>query len=307
MKYLLLLSTVLLAACSKPTQPAVQAPKRLYEAVDFQGHRGARGLAPENTLAAFITALDLGVTTLELDVVVSRDSQLIVSHEPWFNPEICSGQDGKSLSEDQKVGILSLTAQEIQAYDCGSRKHPRFPSQQNRPQYKPTLAEVVDSVHAFCRANNQPLPRWNIETKHTVEWEAERLVPDAATFARLLVHELDRMNITASTTIQSFSPATLQAAQRINQQLTLCLLVENTEGYKANIERLGFEPAVYSPYYELVTSELIDSCHQAGMQVIPWTVNELADMRRMLDLGVDGLISDYPNRFADLPEFQPTR
>ncbi len=303
MKHYTALLLVLLMACTRTTD----APQRLREKVDWQGHRGARGLAPENTLAAMFRALELGVTTLELDVVVSADSQLVLSHEPWFSPEICLDSAGKPFADSARLPIRQFTAAQIRAFDCGTRPHPRFPGQVLGRAYKPTLAEVVTAVRTRCQAEGWPEPYYNIETKHTPEWEAQGLVPSAELFTRILVGEINRLEIRSSSTLQSFNPATLQAAAQMNAGISLCLLVENTDGPEANLERLGFYPTHYSPYFELVDAELVSFCHAKGIQVVPWTVNEVADMRRLLSLGVDGLISDYPDRYTQLPEFEPYR
>lgn len=294
---------LLWAGCTRVPSPPSSA-SRLRTDIDWQGHRGARGLAPENTLAAFRVAVDLGVPTLELDLVVSRDSQLIVSHEPWFSPEICQTPSGAVLPEAPPVLIYSLTAAQIRTYDCGSLRHPRFPEQQNLFQYKPTLVEVVDSMRSYCRSKGIPEPNWNIETKHTHEWETQGWVPPADVFAQLVHREIDRLNLRKRATVQSFSPATLEALHRRDPAIACCLLVENTADLSANLSRLSFRPQIYSPYYPLVTPEMIVACHEQGIQVIPWTVNEISEMERLVRMGVDGLISDYPDRFAQLAEFK---
>ena len=142
--------------------PQYNTPKMPF---DWQGHRGARGLLPENTIPAFIKALELGVTTLELDLAVSKDSQLIVSHDPWLNPDICQNADNTRLSKEEAENrlIWRMTVDEIKKYDCGSLGNPRFLTQQRMRVFKPTLAEMVEAVTAYCKENNRPLPYFNTD------------------------------------------------------------------------------------------------------------------------------------------------
>ncbi len=269
---------------------------------DWQGHRGARGLAPENSVPGFLRALEFPqITTLELDLAVSKDGQLIVSHEPWFNPNICLQPDGNRIPSGEAEGLLlyRLTAAEIRAYDCGSLQHPRFPEQTPQPTYKPTLREVVEAVRAAYPTRTV---RWNIEIKSRPEWDGIR-TPPVDTFARLVVEEIEALGLQGTCTVQSFDPRALRAVRVLNSELTLALLVENLLSPARNIELLGFTPAIYSPYYALVKPSTLRFCRQKGMKLIPWTVNDTDAMLRLISIGVDGIITDYPNR---IPQQMPT-
>lgn len=286
---------LLLMACADD-----HASKRLNPTLDLQGHRGARGLLPENTIPGFIKALELGVTTLELDLVTSRDAKLVVSHEPWFNEDICRSDSTyfNRLIEEQ-VPFVQLDYQDIAAIDCGSLGNPRFEGQQAMQAYKPQLIDVVSAVNSHCREAEIPFPAYNIEMKTRPEWDNTHTLPPYE-FAQLLVARIQELGLEENVTIQSFDPRSLEAVHKLAPELPLVLLVENTDGLAANLARLSFKPHAYSPYYQLVSQELVQQCHEQGIRVVPWTVNELEDMRKLVALGVDGLISDYPDRLGAL-------
>ena len=264
---------------------------------DWQGHRGCRGLLPENSIPAFIKALDLGVTTLEMDLAVSADSQLIVSHEPWLNGDICLKSDGSVLKkgESEQLLLIKMTAADIKKCDCGSRGNPRFKEQKPTATYKPTFEEVVAEVKKYCTEKNRPLPYFNVEIKSQPEWDGVKTPPVFA-FAKRAVDEITRLGIKEKTYIQSFDPRALEAVKKIDKSVKLVFLVENVLGLKQNLKKLTFKPDVYSPFFKLLGKRTIDSCHKKGIKVIPWTVNEIADMQSMINLGVDGIITDYPDR-----------
>lgn len=258
---------------------------------DLQGHRGARGLAPENTLPSFLAALDHGVDTIELDVVVSQDGRLVVSHEPWFNRVICDIPDGLDTN------LYRLPYADIAKVDCGSLGHPRFPNQVAQPAFKPLLDEVIRRLESD-NADSTRNPLWyNIETKIQPGWD-DVFTPPADSFAVLLVKAIRDRGITDRSIVQSFDVRTLQAVRREAPEIQIALLVENFDGYEANVKRLGFKPDIYSPSYMLVDEDLRKLTELERVRLIPWTVNTLADMRRLLDLNVDGLITDYPDSAA---------
>lgn len=268
---------------------------------NWQGHRGCRGLLPENSIPAFIKALEFPeVVTLELDLAVTKDNQLIVSHEPWFNPNICRQPGGQPIAAADSVRFLihQMTVDEVQAFDCGSQGNPRFPGQQKMPTYKPTLREVVAEV---CARYPGRSVRWNMEIKSQPEWDGVRTPPIGA-FAQLVVQALHELRLTDNTTVQSFDVRALQAVRQIAPQQRLALLTENALSLEYNLNKLGFQPAVYSPYYLLVDQKLVRRCHSRGIQVIPWTVNDVPAMRRLIRLGVDGIITDYPDKIASVSQ-----
>lgn len=265
---------------------------------DVQGHRGARGLLPENTLPAFLKALELGVTTLEMDVVITRDDQVVVSHEPWMSGTFCSLPSGEPVpvAQEQQYNLYTMTWPEVQAFDCGRRGHPRFPRQQPMQVHKPLLREVIAAAEAWTQMHGRPPVQYNIETKSMPEGDG-LFHPVPALFSRLLYDVLADTGIRDRAIVQSFDVRTLQAMRQWDPSLRLALLVarEQNRGLTAHLDALGFTPTIYSPDYRLVDAALVEAVHQAGMHLIPWTVNTLEDMLHLKALGVDGLITDYPN------------
>ena len=318
-----LLATIVLAMTPAPSDPSSSDPlpsdplpsdpssqlvgsespspdtMRVPSGFDVQGHRGARGLRPENTIPAFRHALELGVPTLELDVVISADGEVVVSHEPWMSHVICRQPDGSPIAEtdERRHNLFEMTYDEIAAYDCGSTAHPRFPEQVNQPAVKPLLREVVKMAEAFVRANDRGPVFYNVETKIRPKWEGT-FVPGPERFADLVAEVLTETGVVRRSTIQSFDPRTLIVAHHREVPARLALLVSEggDRGMEQNLKMLPFTPDVYSPDYTLVDADLLDDAHDRGMLVIPWTVNDPSDMRRLVDLGVDGLITDYPDR-----------
>lgn len=267
--------------------------------IDWQGHRGARGILPENSIPSFLVALEYLVTTLELDVVVSKDNQIIVSHDPWMSAEICTKPDGVVVSREEQNSLLlyNMTYEEIQGYDCGSRGNTRFAEQKPMKVAKPSLKEVVLAVQAYVKEHNIDEPFYNIEIKNNPNWY-NSLTPDPETFARLLLEVIDELGIKNQMNIQSFDIQSLQAVHKLDSSVRMALLIENKDSFAVNLERLGFQPEIYSPYHELVTPELVAQVHKKGMKIIPWTVNTVERMQELLALGVDGIITDYPNYIA---------
>jgi glycerophosphoryl diester phosphodiesterase len=291
--FLLMFSIIsFLFSCAVNKNKPVQIPATF----DWQGHRGCRGLMPENSIPAFLKALEYpAVRTLELDLAVSRDGQLIVSHEPFFNPGICRKPGGDTLSrkEAEALPLYRLTAAEIRAYDCGSWGNTRFPQQQKQSVWKPTLREVVEAVRAKYPEKAATI-RWNIEIKSMPEWDGVA-TPPIADFCQLVQTELTALGISANCTVQSFDVRPLQILYPQAHDFQLALLVENTSGLEANLTRLGFTPDVYSPFYMFVNKKMVRQCRQKGMKLVPWTVNDVPAMKQLLRLGVDGIITDYPD------------
>ena len=271
------------------------SPKPLPE-FDWQGHRGARGLLPENTVPAFLKALELNVRTLEMDAAISQNGEVIISHEPWFSHEISTTPDGKVVTDEMEKNYLihQMTTEDVLAFDVGSRGNERFPEQKKMKIHKPTLAEVVKAVNQYCETNNLELPYYNIEIKSRPEWDVE-LAPIPAKFAKILLSEINSLGIHDKACIQSFDPRSLLAVNALDKKIMTAYLIENINPFEENMAKLDFMPTIYSPYFQLVTDTLVEQVHTKGMDLIPWTINKVEDMKRMKELGVDGIITDYPN------------
>jgi glycerophosphoryl diester phosphodiesterase len=258
---------------------------------DIQGHRGARGLYPENSIHGFIEALKLGVNTLELDVVITKDSQVVLSHEPWLNAAICAPLESENKMQ---YNIFKMTYTELQQYDCGSKGNPKFPTQQKIVSHKPLLKDVFEAVENYAHQNKLPLPYYNIETKSTPNGD-NVFHPEPEIFMELVYTVIKESNLLDRTIIQSFDTRTLIALKQMNCFLPQALLVFNGKGTKHNLKRLAYLPAIYSPNYLLVNKRSVKFCHQRGIKIIPWTVNDTKKMEKMKALGCDGLITDYPD------------
>jgi glycerophosphoryl diester phosphodiesterase len=263
--------------------------------IDLQGHRGARGLVPENTIASFMTAMDFGVTTLEMDVAINAQGQAVLSHEPWMSAEICRHPDGEDVEEEEQreLNLYRMSQTEIGAFDCGGRGNARFPRQQPQPAAKPTLREVLQAVAAKQRDGRAPV-RFNIEIKSTPDGDG-LFHPPPREFATILYDELRAAGILARATVQSFDARALEAIHAIDPDVSTAWLIGERGSWREKLAQLTFRPDIYSPYFELLDAESVRGLQAEGLQVIPWTVNDPGDMHRLLAWGVDGLITDYPD------------
>lgn len=261
---------------------------------DIQGHRGARGLLPENSTAGFLRAIDLGVTTLEMDVVVAGDSTVVVSHEPWMSETICSDSTGRAITHGRSHNIFRLSYEAVAQYDCGIRGHPDFPRQEKQPAVKPRLLDAIDAIEKYTTERGIEPVQYNIEIKSRTEWDGV-FTPAPPVFVQLVHDAVVATGIMDRVTVQSFDMRSLQAAHRTRAPWKLALLVASDTDLASLLARLGFTPEVYSPNFRLVDESTVRAAHTHGMRIVPWTVNELSDMARLKDIGVDGLITDYPD------------
>jgi len=259
---------------------------------ELQGHRGARGLSPENTLPAFKKALDFGVNTLELDVVISRDNQVVVSHEPWLNYEITSDTKGRAITKEAALAfnIYKNKYKTVKKYNVGAIGNPKFPEQEKLKTFKPLLAEVIK----YAESRNRAI-LYNIEIKSTPDEEANGYQPSVQGFSDLLISELKKSKLPLNRiTIQSFDLRVLEYLDKTYPDYQLSFLTFEYD-FETNMKKLSFIPNIYSPYYVLLNDTEVENIHQKNMKVIPWTVNDKKDMIRLLTMNVDGIITDYPN------------
>lgn len=270
-------------------------------AISVHGHRGARGLYPENTVTACVGAAKLGVHAVEVDVVISQDHEVVVSHEAWMNSLLCLRPDGKAVEDDpEKYNLYGMPYSEIKTYDCGQRAHPDFRSQLKLPEHKPLLRDVITSVEELLRREGLPPVIYNIEIK--TEWPDGKFNPPPALFVDLVAAEIQKAGLTERVHLQSFDVRILQEVKKRELPVSIGYLVETKDGLEAHLGRLGFIPHVFSPEYNLLSEEGMGSIRQLGMQCIPWTVNDVRVMQMLLRMGVDGLITDYPDKALALLE-----
>jgi glycerophosphoryl diester phosphodiesterase len=291
-------------------------------AFDLQGHRGARGLRPENTLAAFAHAMAIGVTTLETDLGVTKDGVLVIAHDPWLNPDIVRSPDGRWLAT-QGPAIRTLTLAELKRYDVG-RLNPRSKYARQLPEQRPEDGErfpTLLELFELTRAAGRPV-RFNIETKITPANPDETV--DPATYARLTVEAVRKAGLSDDVTIQSFDWRTLIEAMKIAPEIGIVCLTSESANLDT-VQRRSGKPSpwhagldlgahggslprlvkaagcgTWSPFWRNVTPELVAEAHSIGVTVLPWTVNDNADMTRLIDFDVDGIITDYPDRLRQV-------
>lgn len=270
------------------------------DSIDIQGHRGCRGLMPENSLPGFLHAIDIGVHTLEMDVVISKEKTWFVSHEPWLNHEICTDIEGRKIdaTQEQTYNLYWLRDIEIKSCDCGAKGNKRFPEQQPMATTKPTLREVFDACENHPTPHGSPI-RYNIEIKSQEAWEG-KFHPPVDEYVELFIQFMDSIEFIDRITIQSFDMRVLRILNEKRPNWKLSLLVDNFWPMRYNMKRLGFKPHTYSPYFKRITKRSVSKAKDDGVKLIPWTVNEISDMQRLIDWGVDGLITDYPNRLVEL-------
>jgi glycerophosphoryl diester phosphodiesterase len=286
-------------------------------AFDLQAHRGGRGLMPENTLPAFEHALALGVDTLELDIGVTADGVVVISHDPYLNPLIVRDGSGQFLPAGKGPLLKSLTFAQLQTYELG-RIQPgtpyatTFASQQGRDGVRfPTLASLFVRVKAL-QANDV---RFNIETK--IEPARPEDTVSAEAMTRALLQVIRDAGMVSRVTIQSFDWRTLQLVQQLEPRIPTVYLTIQTantdnvrDGWTAGFTLTGHGSvprmvkaaggAVWSPNGGALTEALVNEAHALGLKVVPWTINAPADLERFLNWGVDGLITDYPDRLRDV-------
>ncbi|ASZ11276.1 MULTISPECIES: glycerophosphodiester phosphodiesterase family protein [Chitinophaga] len=290
--------SLLATVCTLQTATA----QHKFPAFDTEGHRGSRGLMPENSIPAMKKAVDLGVTTLEMDVVISRDKKVVVSHDAYINSIFSLDPSGKPFTkEDQKKYVIyQMDYAEVKRFDVGSKGNPGFPKQTLIKTYKPLLGELIDSVEQYIKQKGLPPVWYNIETKSEEGHDGE-LQPAPDEFVALLVAVLKEKKITDRTVIQSFDKRTLQVLHKKHPKIkTSYLIGPDILGLKGNLDALGFKPFAYSPYYKGVTAQLVKECKEQGIKIIPWTANTLEELKALKALGVDGIITDYPDLFKDL-------
>ena len=242
------------------------------------GHRGARAVLPENTLPAFEYAISAGVDVLELDLAVTKDNVLVASHDPTINGAICEGGPAH-------VPIRQLTLAELRRYDCGAKKNPDYLKQKPVPG---TRIPTLDEVFALAKRGTFD---FNVETK--IFRDKPELTPSPEEFARLVLDAVRRHKLERRVILQSFDFRTLHAMKKLAPDIRLAALYEGSpKDFVAIAREAGAQ--IISPRYTLVTKEQVDRAHKAGLQVVPWTANKQADWEKLVDAGVDAVISDDP-------------
>lgn len=258
------------------------------------GHRGARGLASENTIASFEKAVELGVDIIELDVVISKDKQVVVSHEAWMNHEICTQENKRKISSEEakKLNLYQMNYNEIKHFDCGSLKHPLFEDQENEEAYKPLLKDALLMIE-FMSKNHEHEISYTIEIKSHPSTDG-KYHPAPKDFVQLVMQTIQDFPA-EKINLRSFDLRILKEIKKSFPAYSTCLISENGN-LKKELKELGYLPEVYSPNYNTLSKSMIKKCRKKQIQIIPWTVNEFEELKEILLMNIDGIITDYPNR-----------
>ncbi|WP_316813030.1 glycerophosphodiester phosphodiesterase family protein [Pedobacter heparinus] len=265
-----------------------------FPAFSTEAHRGGRGLMPENTIVAMRHAIDLGVTTLEMDTHITKDGQVVVTHDDYLSPSFMLTPEGREIpkTEAKKYPVYQMDYSLLKQFDLGTKFLPAFPEQKKIKTYIPLLADLITDVQLYSKDKKQPF--YNIETKCSAKGDGI-VNPGPETFVKLLMDVIQKKGITPYVVIQSFDKRTLQILHKKYPQVRTSFLVDNKKTVKENLEDLGFNPFILSPAFKMVNQDLVKQCHALNIKVIPWTPNTKADIDNLKQLKVDGIISDYPN------------
>lgn len=259
----------------------------------IQGHRGSRGTHPENTIPAFAEALATDATVLEFDLGMSKDGQLVISHDPILNNKICRKSEGTPLS--QKVILFKKNLKELKKYDCGAMINPRFPQQKTILNTQmPTLEEFFVWLKKQKRSNIE----LNIETKIS-EDQKEKPTASPKAFAAELARVLKKHNAVQQTVVQSFDFRSLKEIRKILPNVKISLLIWKQKWTEVAREIQRLQPNIISPPFKWLTPQIVSEIHKRKLLVIPWTVNKPSDWQKMIDLKVDGIITDYPRALSN--------
>lgn len=284
------------------TQKPANVVQKKFPAFLKEGHRGTRGLMPENTIPAMRKAIDLGANVLEVDVHISQDKQVVVAHDPYLNHTFTLTPDGSEISpaDARKYLLYQMPYAQIRQYDVGSKYFPAYPKQQKIKTYIPLLGELIDSVESYTAAKKLPPIIYNIEIKANPQQDGV-YQPEPATLVQMVMAVVQQKQLPAHRYyLQSFDIRQLQQAHAQYPEVVIGFLTDKKNTVEENLALIGFKPQIYSPHYKLVTAELVQKCQAAGMKCVPWTVNTLAEMQNLVQLGVDGIITDYPDLLNEL-------
>jgi glycerophosphoryl diester phosphodiesterase len=267
-----------------------------------EGHRGTRGLMPENTIPSMKKAIDDGANVIEVDIQISKDNMVTVAHDPYINRTYSLMPDGSEIPEsDARKHILyQMNYTDIRKFDVGSKIYNEFPDQKKMRAYIPLLGELIDSVEQHSISKDLPGIIYNIEIKANPEKDGI-YQPEPAALIKLVMDVVNSKKIDNRFYIQSFDVRQIQEVHKNYPHVVTGFLTSKKDlSLEDNLKLIGFKPDIYSPQYKLATAELIKKCHDSGMKFVPWTVNTIEEMEQLIRLGADGIITDYPNLLSRL-------
>ena len=292
---------LLLASISFAQQPASKNMKH-FPKFYKEGHRGTRGLMPENTIPSMKKAIDDGANVIEVDIQISKDNMVLVAHDAYINPTFSLMADGSEIPEQDatKYILYQMDYSEIRKFDVGSKMHKDFPQQKKIRTYIPLLGELIDSVEQHTTTKGRPGVIYNIEIKSNPEKDGI-YQPEPRTLIKLVMDVVRSKKIANRFYLQSFDVRQIKEVHKSYPDVVIGFLTSNRDrSMEDNLKLIGFKPDIYSPQYKLATKQLIKECHSQGMKFVPWTVNTTDEMTELINLGVDGIITDYPNLLNQL-------
>jgi len=286
----LFLAALAAAACSAKPQ------------IDLQAHRGGAGLMPENTISAMKNAIDLGkIGTLEFDLQLSADGKVVVSHDNYFHPRYSTRPDGTLIQkEDPKEYLFTMPYDSITKYDVGMRFVERWPSQAKVAEVKPLASDLIDFAEKYASEVHHAPLGYNIEIKSTKGEGEGTLWPDYREFCDKCMEVLLSKKLGDRLIVQTFDTRALEYLHENYPGTILSYLTEEETDIETILSQISFKPDWWSPNYEVVTPENVAYCHERGFKVVPWTVDDPAEIRRMADCGADAIISNYPDRLIEV-------
>lgn len=292
--FFFLIFTLFLASCATSNHHHEQD-------FDKQAHRGGRGLMPENTIASEKNAINYDCT-LEMDLQMSKDKKIVVSHDAYFSSDFCLTPEGDSMSKKDGLSrlIYNMPYDSVAKYDVGLKPHPGFPKQKKIHVIKPLLSVLIDSVEAYANQKHH-VNHYNIEIKSNPKSDGKyySTLEEYVDSAMKIIIE---KGIASRTMMQSFDVRALRMIHEKYPKIKTSYLVtaNNKKTAEEYIDELGFAPDIFSPEFSLITNDLVNAFHNKRILVIPWTPDTLEDIQRLKSMGVDGVITDYPELFAQL-------
>lgn len=259
------------------------------------GHRGSRGLKPENTIPAFLQAIKLGAKGLEMDLYITGDGRVVVTHDATISADICQSPEGKPLddAEGKRLRIFGLGLNEIKPFDCGSEPNPDFPEQQNMEAHIPLLSEIIGAVNQ--KASNKLPVRYYMELKSDPATDGI-YHPEPAEFVEKVLEVVYKHKIQQHTLIMSFDKRCLKEVKKQASEISIGLPLEEEGQIQLHLDELGFVPDAVFPYFKIVNEAFVGFCKTKNMKIYPWTVNDEKDMLEIIRHDINGLITDYPDK-----------
>ncbi|QIL42738.1 glycerophosphodiester phosphodiesterase [Pedobacter sp. HDW13] len=270
-----------------------------YPAFSAEAHRGGRGLMPENTIPAMLFTLkNYSVTTLEMDTHITKDGEVVVTHDDYLSPAFILLPNGNEIpkADAKKYAVYQLNYDNLKSFIVGAKPYAAFPQQQQVKSYIPRLGDLIDSVQHCIKSNHKKQCFYDIEIKSTVKGD-DVLHPKPEKFAELVLAVIKRKGILNYTIIQSFDKRALQFIHQKYPEVRLNYLVNNNKSYEEHIEELGFKPFIIGSSYKDFNPEIIGKAHADGVKVLTATVNTKVEIERLKALKIDGIMTDYPNLF----------